>query len=865
MPRFMVPRPALVSRVSSTPPGGLCLVQAPTGWGGTVLLGEVARASPAIPVWVSCRPHDPDPVAFWHDLLAAMRDAGVPTEATRDALAHAHDDRADVVTTLLNTIADQQDLLILVDDLDGLTHEPILRDLQLVIDALPWTIRLVLRVEHGAYLDLRRLASSGRLVALGADDLAFDDHQARQLVGLAAPDLGPAHVELLISLADGWPAAVALPFTAGGREPDIDPAGWLLDSGVDLLVGPIWEALPAEDRRFLTTSAVLDVLSVDVCAALTRETAHETADQLRRLHAWGLLERSHAPSSVFTQRRLVAEFSRRMLADTGRNETARLHRLAGEFLSQSGDAESAIEHALDAGDMPWALQLLEGTVGEFLETGRAAAVRALYTRSAEPLVAADHLHLLAAAWSELLAGNLAGAQRWLPQLAAAVAELPVARAGPAAGPAGEYAQGLESQSTWLRAETLFLQARVAEWQGRPALARDFADQAVRLFDGRWTRMAHQGSVMQSVRMRLWLDQLDTARSMLEGASARPGTREYFRHVGLPALRACLASHEGRAFRARHLAEQALNGTRELGQLGRLDDADALLGRAWASIDLDDPAAATEDAELLLARAEAVGHVTYRVLALGALARAQACRGATQEAISTCERARAVLRAEVPGSELLATIDRTELRVRIEAGDRAGAIAVLRRSPPSPARDRATARLALRPATEPSRRTSTRTPTEPRQAVEARLLSASAAVSSHPTEAERQLRAAAEIAVDAGMLTALRGYPEPLRVLADLVSTRPDAGAVAVLAAHTRLPSPAVHAPSPHPARLSDGEKTLLSLMASHRGHAELAGALGVSVNTVKTRLRRLYRKLGVSDHDSAVREAHSRGLLTDSH
>lgn len=864
MPRFMVPRPALVARVSATPPGGLCLVEGPAGCGGTVLLAEVAWAAHATVVWVSCRPHEPDPVAFWHDLLAALSEKGVPIETVREALERCDDDRADLVTTLLNTMAGQPESLILIDEVDGLAHEPILRDLQLLVDALPESVRVVLRVDHGAPLDLRRLASSGRLVVLHADDLWFDDDEARRLVGLAAPDLDPARVAALVTLADGWPAAVALPFITAGREHDLDPAGWLLDTGVDLLVGSVWQALPAEDRRFLATVTVLDVLSVDGCAALTHETSHETADRLRRLHAWGLLKRSSTMPSLFTQQRLVAEYARRMLADTGRAETARLHRLASEYLAQSGDVESALAHALDAQDMPLALRLLEDSVAEFLETGRAATVRALYARSTGPLVVTEHLHLLAAAWSELLAGNLAGAQRWLTQLVVAVAALPTPDPDIAPEPAGEPVSGAEPPSTWLRAETLFLQSRVAEWQGRPALARELADQAVRLFGGRWTRMVHQGAVMQAVRMRLWLDERETARAMLVRASARPGTREYYRQVALPALRACLASQEGRAHRARHLAEQAIHATATLGPLGRLDDADALLARSRACVDLDDPVAAAADAELLVEQSAAVGHVTYRVLGLLALARAHAGQGATTEAIGTCERCRAVLRAEAPGSELLAMVDRTELAVRMEAGDRPGAIALLRRSPPGPARERATALLALRPALETARRP-TGSAAEPRQAVEARLVNAIATVSSRPAEAERQLRAAAEIAVEAGMLTALRGYPQPLTVLAGVVSTRPDAGPVAVLARHAR-PAPPVEQPEPPEAvRLSDGEVQLLSVMAAHRGHAELATALGVSVNTVKTRLRRLYRKLGVSDRDSALRQARSRGLLPDPH
>jgi ATP/maltotriose-dependent transcriptional regulator MalT len=298
-------------------------------------------------------------------------------------------------------------------------------------------------------------------------------------------------------------------------------------------------------------------------------------------------------------------------------------------------------------------------------------------------------------------------------------------------------------------------------------------------------------------------------------------------------------------------------------LGQLDDADALLARSQASVDLDDPVAAAADAALLAQRAEAVGHVTYQVLGLLALARAQAGQAATTEAIGTCERARAVLRAEAPGSELLAMVDRTELSVRVDAGDRQGAIAVLRRSPPGPARDRATALLALRPAPETARRNPRAPIVDPRQEVEARLIRAIASVSSRPAEAERQLQAAAEIAVDTGMLTALRGYPEPLTVLASVLSTRPDAEPLAVLVGHARPTPPTEPTPLPEAVRLSDGEVLLLAAMATHRGHAELATALGVSVNTVKTRLRRLYRKLGVSDHASALREARSRGLLPD--
>ena len=61
--------------------------------------------------------------------------------------------------------------------------------------------------------------------------------------------------------------------------------------------------------------------------------------------------------------------------------------------------------------------------------------------------------------------------------------------------------------------------------------------------------------------------------------------------------------------------------------------------------------------------------------------------------------------------------------------------------------------------------------------------------------------------------------------------------------------------------LSAGELELLTFLPRRDTNADIARQLGVSVNTIKTRLYRLYRKLGVDSRDAAVQVARSRGLL----
>jgi LuxR family maltose regulon positive regulatory protein len=82
----------------------------------------------------------------------------------------------------------------------------------------------------------------------------------------------------------------------------------------------------------------------------------------------------------------------------------------------------------------------------------------------------------------------------------------------------------------------------------------------------------------------------------------------------------------------------------------------------------------------------------------------------------------------------------------------------------------------------------------------------------------------------------------------------------------RLDSP-VHAgpasPEPEPLvePLTDREFAVLAELPTMRSNDEIAGEFFVSVNTVKSHLKHLYRKLGVTNRRAAVRRARELGLI----
>jgi LuxR family maltose regulon positive regulatory protein len=62
-------------------------------------------------------------------------------------------------------------------------------------------------------------------------------------------------------------------------------------------------------------------------------------------------------------------------------------------------------------------------------------------------------------------------------------------------------------------------------------------------------------------------------------------------------------------------------------------------------------------------------------------------------------------------------------------------------------------------------------------------------------------------------------------------------------------------------RLSDREREVLRFASSMLSTEEIAGSMYVSINTVKTHLKSIFRKLGATRRGEAVRRAKELGMI----
>jgi ATP/maltotriose-dependent transcriptional regulator MalT len=98
----------------------------------------------------------------------------------------------------------------------------------------------------------------------------------------------------------------------------------------------------------------------------------------------------------------------------------------------------------------------------------------------------------------------------------------------------------------------------------------------------------------------------------------------------------------------------------------------------------------------------------------------------------------------------------------------------------------------------------------------------------------------------------------------MISELPDPGRLLALAAgvHSKLVLAPDRAPQPAPIEEpSPGELAVLAYLATDLSQREIGARLYLSVNTVKSHTRELYRKLGVHSRSQAIKRAETLGLL----
>lgn len=409
-----VPRPRLTALLDAAPPGQLVLVSAPAGYGKTLLLAEWAATRPEPVVWLTLDDDDNADRRFWSGVLAALgatlraalRELPLPEHPSRDPA---------FLAAVVDGLGAGGPLTLILDDVHLLRAADPLHGLAALVRDRPPGLRLVLATRRDPPLRLERLRLTGQVCDARAAQLAFSLDEASALVAAAGVRVEPRQVAVLLAQTEGWAAGLRLAVASMGTGGD--PAVFLRDLAgnalalSDYLVGEVFARLPGDVLDVLRAVSVCEQVTASLAVALSgRDDAGEVLADLE--HTTSLVTSYGAGRGWFRvhpllRAQLAAELRRRRP-----DRVAALHARAARH-GGAEDPVAALRHARLADD-PALLAGLLRTHGPVLAgSGQHAAVLDAVEALPPEHRSGDPRIVLVAAVAHLELGHLTAADRLL--------------------------------------------------------------------------------------------------------------------------------------------------------------------------------------------------------------------------------------------------------------------------------------------------------------------------------------------------------------------------------------------------------------------------------------------------------------------
>lgn len=345
------------------------IVCAPAGSGKTTLMahrGRQLQAEGEWVAWLSLDQDDNDPFILWSGILGACELALQSAKAGHQPLAGLQPTRDAVTTEFLADFSHAIESLpgrlwLILDDVHELETRQALDGLAKLMRVPPRNLKLMIGCRYDPPLPLARMRLDETAHEIRAADLAFDRAEASMLLKSHNLHLDGEDVDLLLARTEGWAAGLKLVASWIARYDDPKPclADFIGDERpvADYLVSEVLSHESHETRELLLAVAVPERLSVELADELSGRTdAGAVLEHLAHDNVFVYREGGPHPSyrlHSLLRSYLLAELDRRN-ADAKRA----LHSRAAEWFDRHGYTGSALEHATMSADWKSVADLL---------------------------------------------------------------------------------------------------------------------------------------------------------------------------------------------------------------------------------------------------------------------------------------------------------------------------------------------------------------------------------------------------------------------------------------------------------------------------------------------------------------------------
>ena len=374
----VIPRDHLVQHLRTAAPR-LALISAPAGYGKTTLARLYVESVNVPCAWLSIDPNDSTLNAFLTYIIAACESAypGMCGHS-RAGLAAVGDLSAErMADRLIQDLADLDFSLVLVlDDYQFIEDLAVHQFVSRLIMRMPETLQLVITTRQDPPLPLARLRGHGQLLEIRSSQLRFTQTESEAFLR-QFDALPQANLAELTHKADGWPVGLnLLAMSASTHVNPSPPANTLSAENApmisDYFLEEVMQTIPESEQLLLTSLALPDRFTPEVCALLARELGVDVPvrDWFTRFSRSHLFLYSLDPNqNWYNFHQLFRTFLLNRFLRTREGEVIQhLYLRLTEWFVQREYIDEAIQYALAAGDSRRAAEIVEAYAYQAMAT-----------------------------------------------------------------------------------------------------------------------------------------------------------------------------------------------------------------------------------------------------------------------------------------------------------------------------------------------------------------------------------------------------------------------------------------------------------------------------------------------------------------
>jgi LuxR family maltose regulon positive regulatory protein len=396
IPSWIVPRPRIGKSIDKgVQQGTVTVISGPPGAGKTTALAQwvAAGRAPGPVAWLALDEYDDTPERFWRNLAAALIEAGVEIPADGAGFAWMKQGAREGALVIASALAAQQPPVVLVLDDLHLIHAPELAaGLGYLLRHAKPGLRVVVATRADQPLPLHQHLLTGDLTEIRAGQLAFTGPETRLLLERHNCAAYRESLMPLVKRMEGWVTGLRFVALALGDDSGHGAAGLVDPGDVDqlisrYLISEAFDTQPRDTRNVLLRTSVPEQVTPDLARVLCDTDHPVSLTELVRANLF--IQPSAAPGapgppgtpgapggSWYRYHPLFRDVLRARLADEDPDLFADLHRRAAHWHRGTGQLADAVRYAAGAGDGELAARIIvdELAVGQLLDPDRGQAL-----------------------------------------------------------------------------------------------------------------------------------------------------------------------------------------------------------------------------------------------------------------------------------------------------------------------------------------------------------------------------------------------------------------------------------------------------------------------------------------------------------